>query len=75
MMRLTITASGLAAAALILAACAVPQNTENLGQLSSETECMTASNSSDCKFEHLRAGGENIVLPQGSGSGKQSRSR
>ena len=75
MMRLTITASGLAAAALILTACVVPQETETIGQLSSETECMTASNSSGCKFEHLRAGGENIVLPQGSGRGKQSRRR
>ena len=75
MMRSSITASGLTAAALILTACAIPQDTENLGQLSSETECLTASNSSDCKFEHLRASGENIVLPQGSGSSKRSGSR
>lgn len=75
MTRLTTNVMGFAAAVLVLSACVAPQNTDSQGQRSSETGCLTANDSSACKFDHLRAGGENIVLPQGAGDGNGSRRR
>ena len=54
----------------MLAAC-----TSSEGKVSSETECMTATDSSACKRENDKASGKQMTLPQGSGDGNGGSKR
>ena len=59
----------LAVAAFVVAACSSAEDGADRGRLSSETECMTATDASACKRDNDIAGGVPMTLPQGSGDG------
>ena len=73
MIDLTRSAMVLAVAGIALAACAASDETAQKGKRSSETDCIVAADSSACKIEHSKAGGEPIVLQDGAGDGFDAR--
>ena len=69
MIVLTRSTLVLAVAGFVLAACAASDETAQKDKRSSETDCIVAVDSSACKIDHSKAGGEPFVLQDGAGDG------